>query len=115
MSLSLRCQRGQASVELVAVLPAIVLAGLVAWQIVLAGHAAWLCAGAARVGARAAVVGRAPAPAVRSALPAHLERGLRVEQPSPGRVRVEVRLPWVVPGRSLPLTVAATSALGTPR
>ena len=111
---SLRSQRGQASVELVGVLPALVLAGLVAWQLVLAGHASWLCAGAARVGARAALVGRSADAAVRSALPAALERGLRVTEPSPGRVHVEVRVPWIVPGRSLPVTVSATTALGTP-
>ena len=110
----LRTQRGQASVELVGVLPALALAGLVAWQLVLAGHAAWLCAGAARVGARAALVGRDADAAVRSALPASLERGLRVSEPAPGHVHVEVRVPWIVPGRSLPARIGATTALGAP-
>ena len=110
----LRCQKGQASVELVGVLPALVVAALVAWQLALAGHAAWLCAQASRVGARAALVGREAEPAVRSALPAHLERGLQVEQLEPGRVRVEVRVPWIVPGRALPVSVSASTALGAP-
>ena len=46
-------QRGQASVELLGVLPAVLLAALAAWQIVLAGHTAWLAGNAARVAARA--------------------------------------------------------------
>jgi hypothetical protein len=112
--LLLRCQRGQASVEFVGVVPAVVLAALVAWQLALAGHAAWLCAATSRVGARAALVGRDAEPAVRSALPARLERGLRVEESAPGRVRVRVRVPWIVPGRDLPVSVSASTVLGAP-
>ena len=44
--------------ELVAALPLVLLAALVAWQLALAGHAMWLCAHAARVAARADAVGR---------------------------------------------------------
>ena len=46
-------ESGQASVELVAVIPFVILAALVVWQIVLAGHTLWLTAGAARSAARA--------------------------------------------------------------
>jgi hypothetical protein len=38
----LELEAGQASVELVAVLPLVMLAGLVAWQLLLAGHSLWL-------------------------------------------------------------------------
>ena len=54
-------ESGQASVEAVAVVPALLLAALVGWQLVLAGHTLWLCAAAARAAARAEVVGREPA------------------------------------------------------
>src|SRR3954469_5636613 len=51
------CQRGQASVELVALLPFVVLAALVVWQLAVAGHALWSAGGAARAGGPAAGVG----------------------------------------------------------
>nr|MDQ3587462.1 pilus assembly protein [Actinomycetota bacterium] len=97
---------GQASVELVAVVPLVLVVGLALWQAVLAGHALWMCANAARVAARADVVGRDPRKAARSALPRTLEQGLTVRR-SGKRVRVAVRVPLVVrPSRS-PVTVAA--------
>ena len=71
-------ERGQASVELVAALPLVLLAAAVAWQLALAGHALWLCAHAARVAARADAVGRSAEAAARSALPRSLEQGLGV-------------------------------------
>ena len=104
--------RGQASVETVAVLPAVLLVGLVAWQLVLAGHAAWLTAGAARVAARAEVVGKNREVAARSALPRALEHGLRVERVEGGRVRVRVRVPLLLDRWRSPLSVAATAYLG---
>ncbi len=107
--------QGQASVELVAALPFLLLAGLVAWQLALAGHTAWLCANAARVAARADAVGRDPAVAARSALPRALERGLRVERRRAGGVRVRVRLPLLVRRWRSPVTVSASSSLGGPR
>jgi len=112
-SLSAR-EAGQASVELVSVLPLVLLAGLVAWQLALTGHAAWTTAHAARVAARADAVGRSPARAARSALPASLERGLRVERREGGGVSVRVRVPLVLPRRwRSPLTVSASSSLGS--
>jgi hypothetical protein len=98
----------------VGVLPAIACAALVVWQLVLAGHAAWLCATAASAGARAAVVGRDPEPAVRAALPDRLERDLRVELTDARAVRVRLRVPLAVPGAGAPVRVSATTALGAP-
>src|SRR5687768_9421448 len=71
-------EAGQATVELVALLPllAVVLAG--AWQAVLAGQAAWAAGAAARAAARAHGVGTDPTRAARTHLPGSLERGLRV-------------------------------------
>src|SRR6059058_4482143 len=89
-------ERGQAAVEFVAVLPFLMLAALVAWQLVLVGHVAWDAAGAARSGARAALVGRDADAASRSALPRSLRAATRVTRPAAGGVRVSVPIPLVV-------------------
>ena len=80
-----RSQSGQASVEMVAVIPFLILAALAAWQIALAGHALWLTAGAARAAARAETVGANAERAARSALPDSMERGLVRRAPAGGR------------------------------
>ena len=105
-------EAGQASVELVAIVPAVLLVGLLVWQLALAGHAAWACANAARVAARAELVGRDARGAARSALPGHLRRGLRVDARDEGGVLVRVRVPLLLPGRPGPVTVSAAAALG---
>jgi hypothetical protein len=101
---------GQASVELVALLPVMVLIGAVVVQLVLAGQALWLCSNAARVAARAALVGGDTAAAARSALPSSLEDGLRVRA-GEGLVEVVIRLPLLVPGLHNPLPIAAAAHL----
>src|ERR687886_38015 len=67
-----RSEIGQASVELVAIVPFVLLCAAFAWQLALAGQTAWLCANAARVAARAEAVGRDGRAAARGALPALL-------------------------------------------
>jgi hypothetical protein len=99
-------------VELVAVVPLIVLAAALAWQLVLTGHTLWLCANAARAAARADAVGLSPRRAARSALPEALRRGLSVERRAQGRVRVEIRLPLLVRAWGSPVRVAAVASLG---
>jgi hypothetical protein len=99
-------------VELVAMVPLVLLAGLVAWQLLLAGHTMWLCAAAARTAARADAVGSGPERAARSALPAALERDLKVAAVRGGGVRVSVRVPLVIQRWSTPVRVSATSSLG---
>jgi hypothetical protein len=89
----IRSERGQASVELVASVPFVLLAALVAWQLVLVGHVAWLTASAARSGARAALVGRDAGAAVRAALPEPLRGGARVRVGAGPAKRVEVAVP----------------------
>lgn len=101
--------------EAVTVVPAVVLAALIGWQLVLAGHTLWLCAGAARAAARADVVGLSPARAARSALPKSLERGLSVERSDGGGVRVEVRVPILLHAWQSPIRVAAVTALRSER
>jgi hypothetical protein len=107
----LLCERGQASVEFVGTLPIIVLAGLIAWQLVLVGHVAWVAAGAARSGARAKLVGRDPVAAARSALPPPLRAATRVAAVGRG-VRVSVPVPLVVYSWRLPVRLSAATSLG---
>lgn len=84
---------GQASVELVALLPllAVLAAGL--WQAALAGQAVWAGSAAARAGARAAAVGGDAEAAARHVVPARLRVALRVRVAEDGAVstRVPVR------------------------
>ena len=108
-------ERGQASIELVAVLPCVLLVAALAWQLVLVGHTAWLTANAARAGARADVVGRDAKAAARSALPRSLERGLQVDRGGEGGVRVSVPVPLLLNAWKAPVRVSAGSALGASR
>jgi hypothetical protein len=105
-----RGEAGQASVELVAALPFVLLLGAVVWQLALTGHTAWLAAHAARAGARAELVDADVRGAVRSALPDALEGGLSVERES-GRVRVGVRVPLLLRRWQTPVSVGASAAL----
>ena len=109
----MRGQDGQAAVEFVAVLPFVMVAALVAWQLVLVGHVAWDAAGAARAGARAAAVGADARRAAQSTLPRSLRAGARVQAASvAGRVRVSVPIPLVLYRWRTPLRVGATASLG---
>jgi Flp pilus assembly protein TadG len=99
---------GTASVELVAVVPFLLLAVLVAAQIGLAGQALWSASIAARAGARAALVGGDAAAAARKALPPSMRAGSKVDDS--GAVSVRVGVPRLLP--LLPkVTVGAKSAL----
>lgn len=83
---------GQASVSLLATLPAALLACALIAQVALIGHAAWSAGTAARAAARAAHVGTGPRPAARAALPGGLRRDARVALgEGGGEVRVDVR------------------------
>jgi hypothetical protein len=86
-------QSGQASVELIALLPCVLAVLAALWQLVLAGHAAWAASVAARAAARAHAVGADPRQAARDRLPPSLEPGLRIEAATPGEVEVQVRIP----------------------
>ncbi|MDX6666217.1 MAG: hypothetical protein QOG68_2423 [Solirubrobacteraceae bacterium] len=86
---------GQASVELIAILPLVALVVAVLWQAVLAGQAVWSSAGAARAAARAQAVGGDPLRAARLAVPGALRAGVRVRAVGDG-VRVGVAIPLVL-------------------
>jgi hypothetical protein len=91
-------ERGQATVELVALLPLLALAVALMWQAALAGQAIWLASSAARAAARADAIGLDAAAAARRVLPARLERGLAVSSRARGAVDVSVRVPSLVGG-----------------
>jgi hypothetical protein len=91
-----RCS-GQASVELVALLPVVVVLGFGLWHGVLAGQAVWAASAAARAGARAAAVGGDAEQAALTTLPSRLRDGARVRLDDDGAT--EVRVPVRVAGR----------------
>jgi hypothetical protein len=94
-------QSGQASAELIAVLPLVALVVLALWQLAVAGQAAWLSGAAARAAARAHAVDGDEAAAARAVLPPRLERGLRVKARADGSVEVHLAIPSVVGRRRL--------------
>jgi len=99
-------ERGQATVELVGVLPLVVVLGFAVWQAAVAGQALWMAGVAARAAARAEALGADPAPAARAMLPPRLEDGLRVRARDGGGVRVTLRIPAVVGGGDVGTTTA---------
>lgn len=113
--LTTRPESGQASVETVAMVPLVLLAAAIAWQLVLTGHTLWLCANAARAAARADLVGESPSRAARSALPRSLERDLSVTRTGTSGIRVRLRMPFLLHAWRAPVRVAATASLGDGR
>jgi hypothetical protein len=94
-------EHGQAAVELVAVLPILGVLVALAWQAVVAGHAAWAATAAARAAARAAAVGEDAAVVARRRLGPALAAGASVSTAADGRVRVSVVVPRVLAGLAL--------------
>jgi hypothetical protein len=102
-------ERGQASVELIALLPVLALLSLLLWQAVVAGQALWVAGSAAREAARARALGDDPERAARTVLPPSLRRGMAVVREDDG-VTVRLPVPAVVVGGRLG-TVAVHSRL----
>jgi hypothetical protein len=98
---------GQASVELVAVLPAIAVCLAIAAQTAVVGWALWSAGNAARAGARAQEVGSDAEAAARRALPGALRDGASIR--SGDGVNVKVRVPAIIPGTSMPSVSAAST------
>jgi hypothetical protein len=101
---------GQASVELVAILPALAVSLVLAAQTVVVGWALWSAGNAARAGARAEQVGSDASSAARQALPGSLRQGAVIH--SSDGVRVKVRVPALLPGVTLPSVSAASTLDG---
>lgn len=102
-------ERGQATVELVAALPALLLAALVALQLLAAGYALTLADGAAEAGALALASGGSAAEAARGALPGWAEDDVAVAVEG-GEVSVRLRPPSPLEALSERLTVSSSAA-----
>jgi hypothetical protein len=102
-------ERGQATVELVAALPALLLAALVALQLLVAGYALTLADGAAEAGALALASGDSAAEAARAALPGWAEDDVSVAVEG-GSVSVRLRPPSPIEALSERLTVSSSAA-----
>jgi hypothetical protein len=104
-------ETGQASVELIAAIPALTLVTLLVAQLALAGYALWSAGVAARAGARAAYVGGDGERAARVSLPRPLRRDATVSDRR--GVRVQLRTPSLVPGvPRVPVTARAGLGVG---
>lgn len=101
---------GQASVALIAVVPALILVVLTMVQFALAGHAAMSAAAAARAAARASYAGGDAERAALAALPESLRAEAEVQELE-DRAEVEVRAPRALPFMP-PIPVAASALLG---
>ncbi len=92
-----RGERGQATVELVAMLPLLASVAFAVLQVLAAGAAHELAGHAAEAGAVAIAEGQEPRAAVRNALPGWSRSGLDLEVDG-SRVRVRLRPPSPLPG-----------------
>ncbi len=106
-------ERGQASVELVAAVPALLLAALIALQLLLAGYALTLADGAAEAGALALASGGSARNAARDGLPGWARDDVDV---AVGGGTVTVRLrppsPFGLLGEALAVTSSASAREG---
>lgn len=107
-------ERGQATVELVAALPALLLAALVALQLLAAGYAMTLADGAAEAGALALASGGSAAEAAREALPGWAKDDVSVAVEGE-TVSVQLRPPSPIPALARRLTISSSAAARSPR
>lgn len=108
-----RGEEGQASVELVACLPALLIAGLLSLQLLVAGYTMTLADGAAEAGALALAAGRSPSDAARAALPGWARDRVHVAVAA-GRVEVRVRPPSPLGAVAEGLEVSSSSWVRAP-
>jgi len=92
-----RGERGQASVELIGMLPFLVLAALLVWQLLLVGYAVTSAENAARAASRVEARGGNGAKAAERVVGSPLRKGIRTEMDG-GKAVVRVRVPLIVPG-----------------
>jgi hypothetical protein len=103
-------ERGQATVELVAVLPVLLLVALALCQLLAVGYGAVLAGNAAEAGALALAGGGDPAVAARAALPGGAEARAGVHVGG-GRVTVALRPPTLVPALAERLELSSTAVI----
>jgi hypothetical protein len=105
-----RSRSGQASVELLAALPALALAAVLALQVLLVGYSLTIADGAAEAGALAGAAGDDAKRAAVQALPGWARGRARVSADG-GRVRVDLRppAPFAVVSKALAVSSEAWS------
>lgn len=114
-------ESGQATVEMIGLVPVLVGVLLVLWQIVLVGLTFVFAGHAARAGARAFAVGDAVQPAALGAVPGAWLGGAQVQQQAPkqgagdpqdieGSVTVSMCVPLMVPGFGCAVRVPSTAS-----
>ena len=109
----MRAERGQATVELLGAVPALLLLGLVVFQLLAVGYAAVLAGNAAEAGALAAAGGADATDAARAAVPGWQRARMKVEADA-GRVEVRMRSPSPLDRVEEALEVAASAAVVAP-
>jgi hypothetical protein len=107
-------ERGQASVELLAALPFVLVAALLCLQLLAAGYALTLADGAVEAGAIALASDLPAAPAVEAALPGWAHDRVELERTG-GRLVVRLRPPSPLAGISRALEVSSTAWVRRPR
>ena len=105
----LRHEDGQATVELVAAIPALLLAALISLQLLAAGYALTLADGAAEAGALAVAEGGSAAEAARKALPGWADDNVSISVVG-GEVSVRLRPPSPFGGIADHLAVTSTAS-----
>lgn len=103
-----RAGDGQAQIELVAGIPLLLLAALVALQLLAVGYAQTLADGAAEAGAIAAADGRDEEDAARAGLPGWVASTIDVDS-AEGAVTVQLDPPALLPGLSGHLGVSSSA------
>lgn len=106
-------ERGQASIEAVAAVPGILLAGLCCLQLLATGYSLSLVDGAAEAGALALAGGLPPRPAVEAALPGWARERADVDVDD-GRLRVTLRPPAALAALADALEVDSTAWVRPP-
>ena len=110
MTVSLSRDDGQASVELLGAVPALLVLGLVAFQLLALGYAAVLAGNAAEAGALAAAGGADARDAARAAVPGWQRARMKVEVDDE-RVSVRMRPPSPLDRVEDALEVAASAVV----
>lgn len=103
-------ERGQASVELLGGLPALIALGLVVFQLFAVGYAAVLAGTAAEAGALAVAGGGDPEQAARDAVPGWSAGRIKVRVDG-GEVSVKLRPPSPIDAISRRFTISARAAV----
>ena len=106
-------EAGQASVELLGGLPALLVAGLLAFQLLAVGYAKVIAGSAAEAGALAMAAGSDPKAGARESLPGWTRARARVRA-SHGRVRVSLEPPSPLRIVARELEVTAEAAVNAP-